>query len=266
MKVIDLYYKDSDLRCYHKNIFDTTRNYLNCFPSEYSECFNRNLDTLEIIKVDKLPDEMYTGMYNPEMNILVFSTNNSLGHEMFHMASNDTVNKQNAYSTKLDIEEGLIEGMTEYSCMKAYNLNKPGSYPFEVFTVTMLEDIPNIFRPYFIPSKRGLIDLFPNRKDIYGLLYSLNTYNKIMLDYLSNIYMDTDYLIDLTEFMSSIRYTFDNLINIELSFEKDPHKLKLYKEKFMDLLSSESVYNTISRMYPNYKKYALRKINNKIKG
>ena len=73
MKVIDLYYKDSDLRCYRKNIFEATRKYLSKFPSEYSKCFNRNSESLELIKVDRLPDEMYTGMYNPEMNILVFS-------------------------------------------------------------------------------------------------------------------------------------------------------------------------------------------------
>ena len=185
---------------------------------------------------------------------------------MFHMASNDMLNKQNAFETKLDIEDGLIEGMTEYSFMKAYNLNKPSSYPFEVFCVTMLEDIPNIFKPYFVPDKKEIINLFPNRKDIYGLLYSLNTYNKIMLDYISNQYMDTDIIIDLTLFMNAFRATVDNLINIELSLEKNSNELKIYKEKFMDLINSECIYNAVSSLYPSYQKYVLRKINNKIKG
>ena len=264
MKVIDVYDSNSDLKSYGKNIFTTTINYLKKFPSEYSRCFLNNLKTLELIKVNTI-DGVMTARYNTYENIIEFSNANALGHELFHMASNDLKSGLYAFESKMNIESGLIEGMTEYSCMKAYYLKYPRSYPFEVFTVMMLEDIPNIFRPYFVPSNRDLINLFPNRKDIYGLLYSLDAYNKIMLDYITSTYTDEDILIDIQEFAESVKYTIINLINIELSFEKDKEKLKAYRDKFMDLISSKWVYSNITEIYPNYLDMVNKEINKRIK-
>ena len=265
MKVINVYDSKSNLKCYGKNIFDTTRAYLKRFPSEYSNCLNHNLKSLELIKVDKIGNGVMTARYNTIENIIEFTTSSALGHEIFHLASNDLMNNKYAFESKMGIEYGLIEGMTEYLCMQAYDLKHPSSYPFEVFTIMMLDSIPNIFRPYFVPNNKDLINIFPRRKDIYGLLYSLDTYNKIMLDYISSLYTGEDILIDISEFIESYKYTIANLINIELSFEKDSIILKQYRDKFLDLISSEWISNAITGLYPNYLDYTNKYVNRRIK-
>lgn len=264
MKVLDIYDSKSNLKCYGKNVFTTTKDYLKQFPIEYSNCFNNNLKSLELIKVDKI-DGVMTARYNTVENIIEFTSEYALGHEIFHMASNDIINNKYAFSSKMNIEAGLIEGMTEYCCMKAYDLKHPNSYTFEVFNVMMLEDIPNIFKPYFIPNNRELINIFPSRKDIYSLLYSLDAYNRIMTDYLASIYTDEDILIDINEFIESIKYTINSLISIELSIEKDSIRLKQYRDKFMDLISSNWVSDTITELYPNYLDFTSKLLNKRIK-
>lgn len=265
MKVIDVYDSHSDLRSFGKNIFTTTFNYLKRFPIEYSNCFKRNLATLELIKVNKMDDGVTTGRYNTIENIIEFAESRALGHEMFHVASNDLVNDKYAFESNIDVESGLIEGMTEYFCMNAYDLKYPSSYPFEVVTVMMLEDIPDIFKHYFIPNNKEFLNIFPNRKDIYGLLYSINAYNGIMLDYLASIYTDEDILVDIKELVASFKYTIANLINIELSFEKDPVKLKAYRDKFLDLMHTKWIEHTFKNVYPNYLAYTEKYVNKKIK-
>ena len=265
MKVLNLYDKNSDLRCYKKNIFKTMEIFLKHFPEEYKTCYKRNLDSLELFKVDRMDDETMTGAYNNQANVIFFEMNNSLGHELFHVASNDLVNNIYAFESKIEIEDGLIEGMTEYLTMKAYDLTKPGSYAFEVFSVTMLEDVPNIFRPYFIPNHKDFISLFPNKRDIYSLLYSLNTYNELSLDYLASTYTNKDILVDMDILVNSIRDTFNNLIALELSMEKDNYKLKEYSDKFMDYLMSDNVRFILNELYPNYLRYAEKQINKKVR-
>ncbi len=265
MKVIDVYDANSNLRCHGQNVFDTTRTYLRRFPAEYSACLEYNLKTLELIKVDKIDNDFMTARYNTDENIIEFKTSSALGHEMFHVASNDMVNKQYAFETRLNIEMGLIEGMTEYLYMDAYNLIRPSSYDFEVFTVMMLDHIPGIFKPYFVPSCRGLIGLFPVRKHIYGLLYSLETYNRVMIDYLASIYTDENVLVDLEEYVDAYKYTLANLINIELSIEKNPAKLKRYRDRCLDLLNTSWMHDTMQNTYPDYFEYSERYVTKRIK-
>ena len=265
MKAADVYDSRSDLRCYGKNIFQTTTNYLKRFPSEYSNCLKHNLETLELFKVDKINDGLETGRYNTEKNIIKFTEESALGHEMFHVASNDLIDGKYAFESKTNIELGLIEGMTEYFYIHAYDLKFPSSYSFEVIIVMMLEDIPGIFKPYFIPNNKELINLFPNRKDIYGLLYSLDAYNSLMLDHHASIYTDEDVVVDVEELIASFKYTIANLINIELSFEKDPVKLKTYRDKFLDLMHTKWIEFIFHDVYPNYLSYTERYVNKRIK-
>ena len=149
--------------------------------------------------------------------------------------------------------------------MKAYGLSRPGSYSFEVFCVMMMEDIPNLFKPYFIPNHKEFISLFPNKKDIYSLLYSLNAYNDIELDYLDSKYNHSNVIIDKTILEESIQDTLNNLVNIELSMEDDPNKIKLYGDKYMDYLSSNFVKHILKDLYPDYIKYAEKLIKKKIR-
>ena len=265
MKVIEIYNKNSNILDHGKNIFKTMDKYMNKFPSEYRECYDKNLETLEILKVDRLDDRSEAGVYNPEVNNIVFSKNFSLGHELIHMATNDMSNQQFAFESKLYIEDGLIEGMTEYHHMKAYNLKLPGSYSFEVFTVTMMEDIPNIFESFFIPREKGIFDICPDKIYIYGLLYSLNAYNHMMLDFLASEYVSNDILIDKVETRRAIRHVIDNLISIELSLESDKKKINEYGDKFMDLISSDFVGDVVPLFYSNYITYADKEIKKRIR-
>lgn len=221
MKVINIYDKNSDIRSYNRNIFRATESILKQFPKEYSNCYYKNLETLELIQVDKLSIASYLGYYDDDANVIFFREKSAMGHEMFHMASNDLENGTYAFQSKMGIENGLIEGMTEYFNTKAYNLEIPSAYQFEVFCITMLEDIPNIFRGYFIPNNKDFISLFPNKRDIYSLLYSSNIYNDKYSDYMDECYSGKDITCNFRELRQIIKHVLTSLVDIELSIEKD---------------------------------------------
>ncbi len=265
MKVIEIYDKNSIILDHGKNVFKTMDYYLRKFPESYRKCYDKNLETLELLKVDRLNDASLNGLYIPEDNIIIFEKNYSLGHELFHMCSNDRDNEQFAFESALEIEDGLIEGMTEYHHMKAFGLKEPGAYSFEVFTVTMLENIPNLFESFFVPKTKGILDVCPNRKALYGLLYSLSMYNDMLLKYLAATYTDEDALFSMTEVKRTIKHTIDNLISIELTVEKNEHNLKEYSEKFMGLISSSFVGDVLPELYPNYDEYAEKQLKKRIK-
>ena len=101
---------------------------------------------------------------------------------------------------------------------------------------------------------------------MYGSLDSLNKYSELMLDYLSQLYInEEDILIDLTEARMAIRHVIDNLIGIELTIEKDDKKLNQYADKFMDLISSDLICDIVPLFYRNYKDYANKQIKKKIR-
>ena len=265
MKVIEIYDKNSNILDHRKNVFKAMNKYMSRFPESYSRCYRKNLETLEIIKVDRLEDGSISGIYNPAANNIFFEKNYSLGHELFHMSSNDMDNEQFAFESKLCIEDGIIEGMTEYHHMKAYDLPLPGAYSFEVFTVTMMEDIPNIFESFFVPREKGIFDICKDRKAVYGFLYSLDSYNQLMMKYVGSYYGNEDILFDTTEARRAIRHTIDNLISIELSVEKDGKKLMEYADKFMDLINSNFVGDVLPELYANYVLYADKEIKKRIR-
>ncbi len=265
MKVFEVYDKDSIILDRGKNVFKATEAYLAKFPEHYSTCYKQNLETLELIKVDRLDDKSQAGIYNPEANTIVFAKNFSLGHELFHMASNNRVIKQFAFESKLYVENGLIEGMTEYHHMHAYNLKQPGSYSFEVFAVMMLEEIPNIFESFFVPKEKGIFSICPSKKDMYALLCSIDLYNELTLEYLSELYAGKEGEIDRTEIRRTIKHVIDSLISIELSLYSDKQALNHYSDKFMDLISSDFITDIVPYFYPGYIDYADKQIKKRIK-
>jgi len=265
MKVIKVYDKNSDIRCYNKNIFKATEALLANFPREYSNCYYHNLESLELIQVDKFMEASLSGFYNPQANVIRFKDKSSLGHELFHMASNDLENGNYAFASKVGIEDGLIEGMTEYFNMKAYGLPGPTAYPLEVFCVTMLEDIPDIFRSYFIPNNRTFINLFPNRRDIYSLFYSLDAYNEMYMDFLETAFSNGENNIDMNLLRDTIKDIFNSLVEIELSLEEDPRELKKYDYKFMEYIGGNKLAILERELYPKYYEYADKLIDKKIR-
>ena len=260
MKVLGVYDKFSDVRCFNKNIFVVMKNFLASFPTEYSICYYKNLDTLKLVKVDKFKDENVFGKYNELGNVIMFSSNNSLGHELLHVASCDRDGGKIAIQGHIDVEQGLIEGMTEYLFIKAYQLSCAYGYPFEVFCVKMLENIPNLFKSYFIPSHEDFINLFPNKRSIYSLMYALNIYHEDALDYMLS---SGDIQNILNRIQEAIRGVIDSLISIELSINDD--NLRQYGDKFMDEITRREVKDVMYWLYPKYSNYANRQINVKIK-
>ena len=265
MKVINVYDKNSDIRSYGRNIFKATEEVLSMYPKEYSDCYYKNLESLELLYVDKMPNSSLLGYYNDEANVIFFSEKSAMGHELFHMASSDLENGNYAFLSKLELENGLIEGMTEYFNTRAYNLEIPSAYQFEVFCVTMLEKIPNIFRPYFIPNNKDFMSLFPNKRDIYSLLYSLNIYNDMYLNYMEEYYSGKEITTNFKEFRKVIHNVLVSLVDIELSIEKDPYNLKQYGYKFMDYLSSDKIPALTEDIYPKCYQYADKLIDKKIR-
>ena len=97
--------------------------------------------------------------------------------------------------------------------------------------------------------------LFPNRKGILSLMYSLDYYHKNCFE------KDVNY----NSLVHSIKDTIDALIKIELSYEGNPYKLRQYSEKFMDLLSSWGKNSILKDIYPGCLNYANSELKRNIK-
>lgn len=265
MQIIKIYDKNCDLRSNRENVFKTMDKFLSKYPAEYRKLYDKNLSTLELFKCDELDDLMTGGIYDEENNIIFFVKSWYIGHELFHMASTDRNCGIVAIESPLHCEDGIIEGMTEYLFMKAFELNGPTAYEFETFAVDMLNNIPDLFKYYFIPNHSEFIKLFPNRKDIYNLMFSLDSYHEKYMEYLDCLCNKNEYsFMDCDVVRKSIRQVINNLITIELSFEKDKHYLKKYSDKFMDLIGSYEVSNVVSEIYPKYYGYAETQVKNRI--
>ena len=255
MQIIEVYDKNSDLRSHGKNIFETMDNFFARFPIEYRRLYDKNLETIEFMKCDRLDSEAYNGTYDTRRNVIFYTNSDSLGHELFHVASYDSQRDISGFECDVELDQGLIEGMTEYFRMKAYELSEPDDYNFEVFNVMMLEDIQDIFKYYFIPNHFEFIKLFPNKKDIYNLLFSLDEYHLGYLNYLEKLAEDYE-LVDISVIKRAIKNTINNLITIELSMTKDKNELIQYRDKFMDLIGSKGIDDMLGMFYPKYYGYA----------
>ena len=265
MKVLEVYDKNSDLKYRNVSVFKRMDDFFKKYPSEYGENYYRNLETLKIFKVDEVHDGA-DGEYFANDNTLLYRFISAVGHELMHMASWDQINKNMAFLGNSEFYGmGLMEGMTEYLSMKAFNRTKPIAYPFETFCVSMLSEIDGIFKPYFIPNEKEFINLFSNKRDIYSLMYSLEFYHDEVIGSFNSLILGTEPEVKEETLQSSIRDTINSLISIELGYEKDSEKLKLYSEKFMDLISSDIVDYYLDAVYPNYINYANRQIKKRIK-
>ena len=263
MQIIRTYNGRCDLRWNNKNVFRTVESFLRKYPEEYRKLYDKHIKTLELWRCDELLDKSLDGEYYLESNLITYVRNAALGHELFHMASYDDENGRLAFSSKLGIEDGLIEGMTEYLFVKAFDADGPSAYVLETFAAAMLSDIPDIFKHFFIPDHNEFINLFPNKKDIYNLLISVGSYSEAYSDFMSGD-EDREALVDITDVKKSIRQIFDNLIRIELSVEKDSKKLKEFRNKFMDLLETPHIRYTINQFYPKYCGYAEKQLKERI--
>ena len=262
MKVLGVYDKNSDVRCFGRNIFLVMDQFLKNYPCEYGKCYYDNLETLKLIKVDKFMEDNLAGKYNQDGNVIIFNKSDALGHELFHMASYDRERHIMAFDGHMDIEKGLIEGMTEYLFNKAYSRGSVSGYGFEVFCVSMLDDMDNLFKGYFMTNHDEFINVFPNKRCIYSLMYALNIYHNESMSYISLPEDDEDILEKIQE---AIRGVINSLITIELSRKMDSDNLIKYGDKFMDLVTSKEISDIMYWLYPKYNNYASRQINRRIR-
>jgi len=248
MKIIDVYDKNSGkiLTCNGISVFEMIDDYFANLPVEYRKNYDENLKTVEIFRVDGFSMDN-SGEYDYENNRISFCNFSSIVHEFMHMASYDKKKNKMAFAKNVcDFERGLMEGMTEYLAMQVNGLEEASVYHFPVFCVSMLSSIEGLFEPYFIPNYQKFLKLFPNKRDILSLMYSLDYYNE-------NVY-ETETDRDLME--HSIKDTIDSLIDIELSVETDSKKLRLYKENFMDMLSDDSMEVYLGEFFSDYIDYS----------
>lgn len=265
MEILGIYDNKSELKCHGKEIFQTTSQFLDHFPSEYRTCYDRNIKDIDLFKVDEIIDDGTVATYVPDTNIIIFTKQYTLGHELFHVASEDRLHNRTALANKLGVEDGLVEGMTEYFHMKAYDLSEPTTYFFHVFCVMMLEDIPDIFKSYFIPTDDTFFTGITEKKHIYSLLYSIDTYNDYYDKYEASLFSnkpDKEYG-DIVE--RSICDTIRHLITIELSICKNKPELNAYADKFIDLISSGKIAHDLKILYPTYMNYVHKEIKTRIR-
>jgi len=263
MKVLDIYTRDEFnlITCGEIEICKMMDKFFLRFPSSYRENYDRNIETLEIQRVDEMCDDCDSADYYPLSNVILFKSFAALPHEFMHMASSDLTNNRFAFSRTGQYalyENGLLEGMTEFlSCMAKDG--EPNGYFFECFTVDMLSEIDGIFEPYFISSYDKLISLFPNKKDIYSLMYALDFYHDKITTMRDDSSDD-----DMERISDSVRSVIDSLIDIELSFNKGSNDRKRYGEKFMDLISGTDIDCIVGDVYSDYIVYAHNEVKKRI--
>lgn len=268
MRVLDVYSKEGldKLILEGKSLREIMDNFFMKFPKSYRENYDRNIETLEIWRVDDNIFSALNGEYMEYRNLLIFKNECSLVHELMHLSSYDSINDKTAFiktNNQFLYENALVEGMTEYLAVMALK-NKPVDYFFELFVVSMLSEIDNIFEYYFIPNADKFINLFPNKKDIISLMYSLNFYFEKIDELVDGKIFEDDYDLEIDRVGTSIINVIDSLIDIHMSFKYDDSANKIYADKFMDQISNDDLFSYLSDFNDKYLGYANREINERV--
>jgi len=265
MRVLDVYSKkDLDiLTCDGLIVSDVMNKFFSKFPKIYRENYDRNLLNLEIWRIDEHFDGLTAGEYFHQYNILLIQNLNSLIHELMHVASRDSVTGRSAFCKNKDeylFEYAMLEGMTEYLSSMAKE-STPSDYFFETFVISMLSNIDGLFEGYFRCSYDKLISLFPNKRDIISLMYSLNFYYNKNVEVINGEVLG-DY--DRTRISRAVSDVIDTVIDIQVSLKMGKRANRIYAEKFMDLLSCEVMEDCVGCYKDDYIDYANEQLNKRI--
>lgn len=267
MKVVEVYTKkDLDmLTCRGKVVSKVMNDFFANFPCEYRENYDRNLEKLEIWRMDEMHEGSTSGEYYESMNIILIRNLGSMVHELMHVASCDFKTRLAAFQRMKDAnfcENALIEGITEFFACMALE-STPCDYFFETFSASMLYNIDDVYRSYFIPSLDNFISVFPNKKDILSLMYALTYYSSKLEDSVGSDDKKIDDVIK-GRVNHSIKDVIDSLINIQLSMKMSKRENKLYGEKFMDLISCDVMEDCLGIFSEDYMDYANEQINKRV--
>lgn len=260
MKVLEVYEGNKrELVSDGVNVFNKMDEFFRKKPSEYRKLYDRNLTGLKLYRVDEFYDQDSSrGEYDTGNNIILFKDYFAVPHELVHMATTDREDEKFAFVNGfMNMEIALIEGMTELEASKIMGNDKPIAYYFEHFCALMISNIDGIEKAFFTADGEGFIKLFPDKKDIYSLMYSLSYYS-----HGGSIIQTKE---DISYVTRAIQDTINSLIDIELSYERDIDKLKIYKEKFMDMISDKDVALYLKEVYPDYRNYAYHEVKKRIK-
>lgn len=266
MKVLEVYgKKDLDrITIKGKVVSKIMDDFFKRYPASYRENYDKNLENVEILRVDEHYNGNSSGEYSDYCNVLLFRRFYSIVHELMHMASCDHVTRINSFE-KCKVgtlfETALIEGMTEYLACLA--LNQPcEAYHFETFTASMISDIDGVLESYFIPNYDKFIKCFSNKRDIISLMYALESYYRKCEIFETEVNCINKDLIN--EIESSITGTIDSLIDIQVSRKLSLRENKMYAEKFMDLIGEDNLNAYLSDIWEDYYDYANEQVNKRI--
>lgn len=266
MKVLEVYSKkDLDkLTVKGKKVSKIMDDFFKNYPKSYRDNYDKNLETVEILKVDEHYTGKHGGEYSDYCNVLLFRKYYSIIHELMHLASCDYVTRRSSYerSDKGSLFEGaLIEGMTEH--LASIALNSPAEvYVFEVFAASMISDIDGVLESFFIPSYQKFINSFPDKRSIISLMYSLEGYFRNCEILLNEENIIDKLLIETLE--RSIMGVIDSLIDIHVSRRLGFKENKQYANMFMDLIGEENINMHLSDIWEDYYDYANEQVNRRI--
>jgi len=267
MKVVEVYTKkDLDvLTCRGKVVSKIMDDFFSMFPREYRENYDKNLNKLEIWKMDEMHEGNTSGEYYEPINVMLIRNLGSIIHELMHVASRNHKTGLAAFQRMKYAnfcENALIEGITEYFAGVALD-STPSDYHFETFSAAMLSNIEGVFQSYFIPSYDNFIACFPEKKHILSLMYALTYY----ASKLEGLRSDDSKKIDdhiLVRVDHSIKDVINSLIDIQLSMKMSKKENMIYGEKFMDLIGSEVMDDCLGIFSEDYMDYANEQINKRV--
>lgn len=267
MKVVEVYTKKDlgMLTCRGKTVSKVMDDFFANFPREYRENYDKNLNKLEIWRMDEMHEGSSSGEYYELMNILLIRNLGSIIHELMHVASRDFKTGLFAFQRMKYAnfcENALIEGITEFFACMALD-STPCDYFFETFAASMLYNIDGVYRSYFIPGFDNFVSVFPEKKHILSLMYALTYYSSKLDNVLEDDSKKLDDVIKV-RVEHSIKDVIDSLIDIQLSLNMSKRDNKLYGEKFMDLISSEVIDDCLGIFSEDYMDYANGQINKRV--
>ena len=241
MKIIDYYDRNSfdRLMCDDKKVILMMDDFFKTVPLEYREKYDKNVDSLNVLKVDKIKtddndySEDTTGIYQNTTNTILFTENDSLVHEFVHMSGFDS---EKYIFPFMDVYAGnaFYEGMTEYLSKIICQRKDITGYFFEEFIAEMMVMIRReLVKQSFIYDKKEFFSLFKNKVALYSLLVSLNDFSNFQ-DGKINSFKDRKMV---REYIRCVIRNFNILINDE----EDKQVVKNCKEAFLDEIKGREV-------------------------
>lgn len=262
------YTKNDKIMCYGKDIFLTMDDFFRDKPSQYRYNYDKNLDSLMLIRQFEINNGLNTGLYDADQNIIYFTEFNSIGHEMFHVASNDLENKTMGIDKKGTNGSALLEGITEYLFVDTFQVKNNYTYSFEVAVAKVLRLIPGVLRSFFMASYDEFINSFNNKDTIKELNNELNVYNKIS-DYCLTIYYldgkNANIKLDvLVRLMDAVRKVIDSLYSIGIENSKLVDNA-FYNRYLMEALTDKCLLKIFGLLYPGYVEYLNKDVKSRVK-